>query len=212
MSVNLGGRNVGVAEEPLNGADVGAVNQEVGGETVAHGVGADVLGEAGKFGVFFDDTLDGTGGEAQLIVLADVSALIHEEGRGIVKAHGKVERDGIGSLVTDENRTVFLAFTANDEFAFVEVDLIAVQGDEFGDAEAGGKEEGDHGSIALVGWAVWRDGGKDLLDLIDVEEGNLGLIDFGEIDVDGVEAFDFATGEVFEEDAQGNQVIALGAR
>ncbi len=35
VGVNLGGGNVGVAEHGLNGADIGAIHEEVGGEAVA---------------------------------------------------------------------------------------------------------------------------------------------------------------------------------
>lgn len=67
VGVDLGGGDVGVAEEGLDGAEVGAVHEEIGGEAVAKGVGADVLGDAGEAGVFFDNALDGAGGEPTVV-------------------------------------------------------------------------------------------------------------------------------------------------
>ena len=51
VGVNLGGGDVGVAEERLDGAKIGAVHEEVGGEAVAEGVGSDVRGATGFVGV-----------------------------------------------------------------------------------------------------------------------------------------------------------------
>jgi len=57
MGVDHSGFDVGVAEEFLDGANVVAVLQEVGGEAVAEGVGADALGDAGELGGFVNGFL-----------------------------------------------------------------------------------------------------------------------------------------------------------
>lgn len=64
MGVDLGGGDGRVAEEFLDGADVGAAVKEFGGVGVAEGVRRDFFGEAGKEGVFSDNFLDGVVGEA----------------------------------------------------------------------------------------------------------------------------------------------------
>jgi len=64
VGVNLGGGDIGVAEEALDAADVGAVHEQVGGETVAQGVRGDVFGDAGGFGVALYEALDAADGEA----------------------------------------------------------------------------------------------------------------------------------------------------
>ena len=43
MGVNLGSGDVGVTEKSLDGAEVGAVGEQVGGETVADDMGRDFL-------------------------------------------------------------------------------------------------------------------------------------------------------------------------
>ena len=61
VGVDLGGGEAGVAEELLDGAEVGAVLQQVGGEGVAEGVGADVVLGAGGEDVAVDDAADAAG-------------------------------------------------------------------------------------------------------------------------------------------------------
>jgi hypothetical protein len=58
VGVDHGGRDVAVAEELLDGADVVSGFQKVGGEGVAEGVAADAFGEVGGQGGLSDSALD----------------------------------------------------------------------------------------------------------------------------------------------------------
>ena len=58
VGVDLGGGDVAVAEQGLDGAQVGAIHQEVGGKGVAQGVRADMLGDAGQQGIAGHQSLD----------------------------------------------------------------------------------------------------------------------------------------------------------
>jgi hypothetical protein len=62
MGVNLGRRDIGVAKHFLDDAQIGAVAEQMGGETVTQQVRIDVCLQPGKFGVFFDDLPDARGG------------------------------------------------------------------------------------------------------------------------------------------------------
>ena len=53
VGVNLGGGDVGVAKEGLDGAKIGAVGQQVGGKRVADGMRRHFLGNSGFDGVIF---------------------------------------------------------------------------------------------------------------------------------------------------------------
>jgi hypothetical protein len=55
VGVDHGGGHVAVAEELLDGADVGAVFQQVGGEGVAEGVAGGALGDAALRAWFWVD-------------------------------------------------------------------------------------------------------------------------------------------------------------
>lgn len=214
VGVDLGGGDVGVAEDGLDGAEVGAVHEEVGGEGVAEGVGGDVFGDAGLFGVFLDDAFDGAGGEAAVVAggggEAGVFAVVEEEGGEGVFADFEVLGDFEGGGFADEDGAVFFAFAADGEFAAVEIDGVAIEGDEFGDAEAGGEEEFDDGAVAEAGFGVGGDGVEEGFDFVVVEEGDLFFDGFGEVDEARVEGFDVAFAEVFEEAAEGDEVVGLG--
>ena len=188
VGVDLGGADVGVAEEGLDGADVGAVVEEVGGEGVAEGVGGDVFGDAGEFGVFFYEALDGAGGEAAVVAGgvggAGVSGVVEEEGGELVGAALQIFGGTGCGCFTDKNGAVFLAFAADDEFAAVEVDAVAVKVDEFADAEAGGEEKLEDGAVAEGGFwgGGFVGGGEEALYLVVVEEGDLFFGGSGEVD------------------------------
>ena len=47
VSVNLGGRDVGVAEHSLNRAKISAIHEKISGKRVTEGVRRDVLSDAG---------------------------------------------------------------------------------------------------------------------------------------------------------------------
>ena len=67
MGVDLGSGDIGVSKHGLNGADVGAIHQEIGGEAMSQSVRGNMFGDTGKFGIFLDDTLDRTGGQTAII-------------------------------------------------------------------------------------------------------------------------------------------------
>ena len=62
VGVDLGGGDVGVAEEFLDDAEVGAAGEEVGGEGVAEGVGVDGA-DAGALGHFSDELPEDDAGD-----------------------------------------------------------------------------------------------------------------------------------------------------
>jgi hypothetical protein len=63
VGVDLRSRDVGVAEEFLNDAQVGATAEQMRGETVAHEVGIDICFDASAGGVLFDELADAGSGE-----------------------------------------------------------------------------------------------------------------------------------------------------
>lgn len=63
VSVDFGGADIGVAEEFLDDAEVGAIFQKVGGEAVAEHVWSDVALDAAPESLLFDAQPKGNRGE-----------------------------------------------------------------------------------------------------------------------------------------------------
>jgi hypothetical protein len=61
VSVDHGCGQIAVSEQLLNGADVDAPLEQVGGEGMAKGMRADVLREAGTANSYFDGFIDDAG-------------------------------------------------------------------------------------------------------------------------------------------------------
>lgn len=134
VSVDLGCGDVGVTEKSLNGAKVGAVHEEIGCERMTESMRGDVLSDAGGFGIFFDNALDRTGGQAAIVSrsidFVEMTRIVKKEsGKGIV-ANGKIFTDAIGGSFGDEDGAVFLTLPADKKFATVEIDGITVERDE----------------------------------------------------------------------------------
>lgn len=72
MGVDLGGGNGAVTEHFLDGADVGAVNEEFGGVAVAQGMRRDLFSNSGFESGFADYGLDTDGGEAMFFLVEEV--------------------------------------------------------------------------------------------------------------------------------------------
>ena len=173
-----------------------------------------MLGDAGHFGVFLDDALDGAGGKTAIIAGGvdglEVAAIVEKKRVEGISASREVVADAVGGGFGDENGSVFVAFTADDELAAVEVDGIAIELDELGDAKTTGEEKLDDGAVAKAGLGGSVDLVEEVFDFVVLKKSDLLADDVGELDEGGVERFDVAFGEVFEEAAEGDEVVGLG--
>ena len=69
VGIDLRGGDGGVAEHRLNRPDIGAVDEEIGRETVAERVGMDIFADAGFFGIVFHQPLDASWREPPALAL-----------------------------------------------------------------------------------------------------------------------------------------------
>lgn len=103
-----------------------------------------MLGDTGEFSVFLDDAFDRARGEAAEIAGSvdgiEVFAVVEKKGNERISAGIEIIPDPVGGGFGDEDRAVFAAFAANDEFATVKVDGIAIELDELRDAEPAGEK------------------------------------------------------------------------
>ena len=67
VGIYLSGADVGVAEHSLNGTEIGAVHEKVGRKRMAQGVGRNMLGDAGFFGIVLDDAFNTARSKAAII-------------------------------------------------------------------------------------------------------------------------------------------------
>lgn len=139
-----------------------------------------------------------------------VFAVVEEERGEGISAGVEIIPNALGSGFGDENGAVFLAFAADDKFAAVEVNAVAVEFGEFGDAEAAREEKFDDSTITEAGFIAGVDGVEEAFYFVVVEEGDLLTDDVGEFDEGRVEGRDAAFGEVFEKTSEGDEVVRLG--
>src|ERR1035438_5421507 len=133
----------GVAEEFLDGAQVGAIGQQVGGVGVAEAVGVHggVAGEVG--GVEFDDATDAARRETGMAVV--------EEDGGLLAHHGtlaEVALQRLGGFTGKRHLALLLAFTADAEPAGGAVDVLEVEACQFADADAATVEQLEESAVA----------------------------------------------------------------
>ena len=127
-------------------------------------VGRDVLSDAGGTGVFLDDALNRTSGEAAEVargVGVALTATVAQEERGEAVAAGvQISLDVVGGGLGNEDGTVLASLAADHKFAAFKVDGVTIEAGEFGDAEAAGKEQFNDGAVTETDFGVGRDFGE----------------------------------------------------
>jgi len=211
VGVDLGGGEALVAEEFLDAAEVGAVVEQVGGEAVAEGVGADAGVEAGHDQILVELAADGAGGDGGAVFVEEDAA---GQWAGRIRLAGavfEVALEGLDGLAADGSEAVLAALAADAEDAFLHIEVGHVELDELADTDAGGVEDFEHGFIA-GGEQVGVAGGiEELLDFLEFQAAGeafflLGGSDGGE----GVDADEAAAHEELVEAAEGGEFPGRG--
>lgn len=175
VGVDLGGGDVGVAEEFLDDAEVGPAFEEVGGEGVAEEVRIDFVGEAGARGAVFDDLAHAVGGEgAAANGEEDVGggfARFDEFGALVVE----ISLDGVEGAQADGDEAGFVALSGDAEDFVVEVEVFEARVAEFGEAESGRVEKFEDGEVAATEGLRRIDGGEEVGEMV----GGEGFGEFG---------------------------------
>ena len=102
-------------------------------------------------------------------------------------------------------------FAADAKFLFGEIDLIPVEAGEFGDTEAGGKEELEDGAVTSGSDIFSLGRGKQPLDLVVFEEIDLPFGNASNLDLFGGKRLDIVLGEVFQKCSDDDRMIGLSA-
>ena len=146
-----------MAEEFLDGAEVGAIGEEMGGKGVAERVGVQVPVHVNEADVFFDDAADGTLREA-------AAGVIEEDGFGVrgaavtAAAAGGLQEQLVAKrpifferflgfrAVGDDALLVALSADAQDAFFLIHVS--EVETGEFADAKSSSVEQFQQSAVA----------------------------------------------------------------
>lgn len=137
VGVDLGGSDGRVTEHSLDTSDISTIHEEVGSKTVTKGVRMDVFEYTCLGGVVFDDTSDTASGETERFTFAVFS--IHqtlfgigdEEGWVDVRTDIEVGFEGFFGWRRNKHNSEFAPLSSNTELFFFEIDMVAVEADEF---------------------------------------------------------------------------------
>lgn len=159
MGVDLGSDDALVAEHGLNGAQVGAALQQVGGKGVAQAVGRDIAPDAGRHTRFLyymkhhytpnilDMPFDGY--EYEIAVF----------GRNAPRVAVKeIEAQLLDCLGRDRHQAFFAALALHPDEAFVEIEIGDAQVAEFAHPQAAAIHYLDDGAVAMTLTDVEPDG------------------------------------------------------
>src|SRR5215218_4783142 len=137
VRVHLRGRDVGVAEHLLHGAQVAAAGEQVGGEAVAQRVRAHLARQAGVAGVALDDlveTLPGQRAAAEIDEQLRLVALADE----LRPAAAKVAVDRRDRLAAERNQPLLGALAASAQEALAQFHVAELEPDRLRGAQPAG--------------------------------------------------------------------------
>ena len=142
VGVDLRGGDVGVAEELLDDAEIGAVLQQVAGEGMAHHVRRDLRrGNPGPRRQVLE--IAGKSLPGQVAAVAEGGEQPRAVGNTGVRPRREIGGDRFARLVGQRHDALVAALAAHGEHALVATHHRSLERDQFGDPEAGGVEHLD---------------------------------------------------------------------
>ena len=162
VGIDLGGEDALVTQHLLHLADAGTPLDEVRGERVAEGVGAQPLVDAGPLGGLAQQREDHHAREASAAVVEKEDVA---RGRG-AGPHLQVTPHAVAGPGADGHQPLLVALAHHAQAALAEEEVLQAQPRELRHAQPARVEELQHGAVAqpLGGGGV--DGGDDAVDLL----------------------------------------------
>src|SRR3954454_13655935 len=164
VRVHLRGGDVGVAEHLLDGAEVAAAGEQVGGEAVAQGMRAHLAGEAGVAGVALDDLVEPLAGQR-------AAAEVDEEPRLVAVADqlraaaAQVAVDRGDRLPPQRHQPLLRALAASAQYPLAQIDVPQLEPDRLRGAQAARVHHLEQGAVAQRRRLAALRGGEQLLHL-----------------------------------------------
>ena len=156
VGIFLGGGEGLVAEEFLDGAEVGAIGEQMGSEGVAQGVGVQVPVHVGEANIFLDDAAHGALGEA-------AAGVIKKDGFGVrgttaaasgaglqqqLVTNGPVSFEGFLGFAAVRDDALLVTFAADAQHFFAAIQVGEIKAGKFADAETRGVKKFEEGAVA----------------------------------------------------------------
>src|SRR6185503_2225395 len=171
VAVDLRGRERAVPEQLLDHPEVGTPLEQVGGEGMPEAVrvgrqaaeGAGV--EAAAAGGEEDRVLRACGAAPLWPRSADFAGAACSLERELRASLAEVVREPVRRLLAERHRPFFPTLAANVDELLVEVDVLEIEPDRLGAAQAGGVDELDEGTVAQAERPVALDAVEQRVDL-----------------------------------------------
>ena len=149
MGIDLGRRDVGVAQKFLNDAEVGAVFEKVGGVRVPHEVGEDALIDASGSCPLADDLPDAFPCE-RLASSVEKDGVAGSFSGKFAPCLGNVGVESFGGFGADGNVARFFSLARDSEELFFPIVIFEFERDEFADTQPASVEEFQDGSVTAT--------------------------------------------------------------
>ena len=172
MHVDFCGANVFVAEHGLYGAEVGASLQQMGGKTVAEGVGTDVFGDTGPLCVFLDEDKEAEAAQMAASGGGDEDVVLFSGNHFQSLSHSKPGAEFVYGLFANGNESLFPSLSVHSYIAVFQKKVADFQRAEFGYPQSASVEGLNDGPVPLAFGAACVNHSYDVFNLFQAE--NLG--------------------------------------
>ena len=157
VGIDLRGGQAFVAEQFLDGPEVGAVVEHVGGETVPERVGTHAAGEAGDAGVLLQHPTHTAGAEASPVLVEEEGFPVHPGPPApVTLAQVQVVLEGSHRRPTDGGDPLLAPLSPQEGHLSEAVQIAQVELDQFAYAHSGAVEQFQDGPVAGAQEGVGR--------------------------------------------------------
>ena len=179
VDVDLGCGDALVTQHLLDGAQVGTALEQVGGETVAQGVGADDLAHSGQFTQLLDDMENHLTRQHRAAAVQEQDVLAAALGNLTGTRLFQIQVDLLNGDGRDGHSALLVTLALDDDIMLVKIELGQLERHQLAHAQAAAVERLDDGAVALPLGLGHVDGSDHRVDFGDGEHLGQVTADFG---------------------------------
>ena len=169
MHIDFCGAYVFVAEHGLYATEVGTSLQQMGGKTVAEGVGTDVFGDAGPLCVFLDEDKEADAAQMAASGGGDEDVVLFSGNHFQPLPHGKPGAELVYGLFANGNESLFPSLSVHSYIAVFQKKVADFQRAEFGYPQPAAVEGLDDGPVPLAFGSACVNCANDVFNLFQAE-------------------------------------------